>query len=87
MEKAEKEALLAALSAHGQAFLESFDLPQPVQKKRRIEEDEEFEEWTGFGSRNSDSESGEEDEGYDGSSTDGGEEEDGDGKFNVTHLS
>lgn len=46
--------LLDLLHAHGQQFLNSFDLSQPPQKRQRLEEsleepeNEDFEEWRGF---------------------------------------
>jgi hypothetical protein len=46
--------LLDLLHAHGQQFLNSFDLSQPHQKRQRLEgsleelENEDFEEWRGF---------------------------------------
>ncbi|KAG1770041.1 hypothetical protein EDD22DRAFT_770561 [Suillus occidentalis] len=46
--------LLDLLHAHGQQFLDSFDLSQPPQKRQRLEEsleeleNEDFEEWRGF---------------------------------------
>ncbi|KAG2146743.1 hypothetical protein DEU56DRAFT_786186 [Suillus clintonianus] len=50
----EAARLLDLLQAHGQQFLNSFDLSQPPRKRQRIEESpeelesEDFEEWRGF---------------------------------------
>jgi hypothetical protein len=50
----EETRLLDILEAHGRQFLNAFDLIEPPLKRQRTEEsldreDEEFEEWRGFG--------------------------------------
>ena len=50
----EETRLLDILEAHGRQFLNAFDLTEPPLKRQRTEEsfdqeDEEFEEWRGFG--------------------------------------